>query len=113
MLLKDMVFSSIGALSKESILRKHLSMLNDEEISNFGQKLKIITDLDLKMNETLNINIFSREFVTQLFIDRFVYRPMQIDKFGFMPLYPSETMLWDSNQLPRSSSFTNDEVFLI
>ena len=108
--LQDLVFSSVGELNKREALCKHLDNLDDDQLRSLAGKLHILTEKDTL---TSTAEVFgSREMVYELFVERFVARPRQLNELNMLSLYPTEDLLWDSNQIPRSEGFSGNEVRL-
>ena len=106
--LQDLVFSSVGELNKREVLCKHLDSLDDDQLQSLAEKLHVLTEKDTL---TLNAEVFhSREMVYELFVERYVARPRQLNELNMLSLYPTEDLLWDSNQIPRSEGFSGNEV---
>jgi len=107
-MLQDLVFSSVGELMKKDSLSKHLQYLTDDQLLAMAIKLQIVTDKDASND------VFStREEIFELFYEKFVTRPRQLSELSKLPLYPTEELLWDNNQLPRSESYSGNEVIIL
>lgn len=117
--LKDLVFCSVGELSKKEQLLRHLQLLDGPQLVQLGRKLGVITDLDLaisadsKNSRNLVLNLDDEQVLWELLTDFLVPRPRHIDELNMMPLYPNEKLLWDQNQLPVSEHNSGHDVLAL
>jgi intron-binding protein aquarius len=105
--LKDLVFCSVGELSKRESLMNSIQVLDSDQLIDLAMKLSILTEKDLSADSPLEI---TDEFVIDLLMDSLLPRTRQIDELNMIPLYPTETLLWDTHQLPLSSRYSNNAV---
>jgi hypothetical protein len=49
--LKDLVFSSVGELTKKKFLLKHIELLTKEQLLLLDEKMQVVTDKDLSTNK--------------------------------------------------------------
>jgi len=105
--LKDLVFCSVGELSKRESLMNSIQVLDSDQLIDLAMKLSILTEKDLSSDSPLEI---TDEFVIDLLMDSLLPRTRQIDELNMIPLYPTETLLWDTHQLPLSSRYSNNAV---
>ena len=105
--LKDLVFCSVGELSKRESLMNSIQVLDSDQLIDLAMKLSILTEKDLSAHSPLEI---TDEFVIDLLMDSLLPRTRQIDELNMIPLYPTETLLWDTHQLPLSSRYSNNAV---
>eukprot|EP01038_Epipyxis_sp_PR26KG_P005853 gene5853-8076_t len=106
--LQDMVFSSMGEVGKREFLVKSFESLTKDELFDVAKKMHILTEHDFDQN----INLDS-EFALNLIIDYIVPRPSKVDEINMLPLFPTEELLWDENQLPLSSTFNGNQVLAL
>ena len=129
--LRDLVFSSVGELSKREHLLRHIQLLESDQLLKLGKALRIVTDTDENITSTstagatgtsdvllhgrrwLNLRGDDGAFLRDLLLEHLVPRARQIDALNMMPLYPSEQLLWDRHQLPLSSFYNGDEVLAL
>lgn len=107
--LKELIFSSTGALGDETNLLKHLELLSIEELCSFAFELGIISTRDLdRLGEPGPSNIDLQEFLLDLFADEFRIRQGQLQSLNQLPLHPNEKLLWDENQIPSGNTYRSD-----
>lgn len=110
--LKDIVFCSVGELSKKEYLVRHIQLLDYSELLDLAKKLFVITDRD-ELDSNLSWFTLEESFLLELVLEHLLPRQRHIDECNMMSLYPTETLLWDTDQLPISSkhaSNTGNEV---
>ena len=103
--LQDLTYSSLGELAKRETLVKHFDQLDDAQLRDLASKMHVLSEKN-KRTPALQ----QREAVCELLCERLVVRPRQLKELNRLPLYPTEELLWDSNQLPRSEGFSGNEV---
>ena len=112
-LLKDLVFSSQGALADHIVLVKHLLLLSLFELVGLTKELGYISDRFLGCMKALypsedeyerRVTLYCHEIITS----HTVPRSLQTDTLNRLSLYPSETHLWDPESVPRSQVYTGD-----
>ena len=118
--LKDLIFCSVGELSKKQHLLRHLQLLDQPQLIQLGQKLSIITDRDMKISSEGQsslrnslLNLENEEILWELLTDYLIPRSSHIEDLNMMSLYPNETLLWDFNQLPLNSNHFGNEVLAL
>jgi intron-binding protein aquarius len=117
--LRDLVFCSVGELSKKQYLLRHIQLLDHAQLIKLSRQLGVLTDKDLAIagdsaaarNSVLDLS--DEQVLWDLLIDHLVPRPRHIDDLNMMPLYPTEALLWDQNQLPLSSHYSGNDVLAL
>jgi intron-binding protein aquarius len=118
--LKDLVFCSVGELSKKPQLLRHLQLLDQAQLVRLGELLGVITDRDLTLSalgqasaRNAVLDLQSEEVLWELLTDYLVPRPSHIDELNLLPLYPTEALLWDADKLPLNSNHFGNEVLAL
>lgn len=121
--LRDLVFASLGQVSRHDFLQKQFLMLKTSELSRLTIQLGYITEAVLKQLETSIRNRLNTEpsmdteiddvveqetvaFLQQLLFSKLVRRSTQLEEVNKLSLYPNETLLWDEQLVPRNQSYT-------
>lgn len=131
-ILKDLIFSSAGELSKSEILKKHFQILTTKQLIDIGTRLGRISSKDIELfNTTNNIDddnddsmavkksvllspvefledSLLRSYVMDVLLDLLSVRKNQLDSLNRLSLYPTEELLWDPFQVPYGNTYTND-----
>lgn len=97
---KDIIFTSLGELSKKDNLINHLAVLSPEDIFNLASSLKLIHDKD-----QLNFNVPEDiKLIHALIIDFVIPKKLSQSVVDNISVYPTEDILWDHNVLPLNST---------
>jgi intron-binding protein aquarius len=123
--MKDFALCAIGSVSTKEELSKHLSVLNDAELENLGQRLclfpddkdQIVTEWDSTISTLASPTdtVLSKRFLgdanfkLDVLVSTYEKRVSQIDQINRTPLFPTERLLWDTNMVP-SGRFYGDRV---
>ncbi len=123
--LKDFALCAIGSVSTKDELTKHLSVLQDPELESLGQRLCLLPDgtdtavtqwaSTLSTVERPTDAVLSPRFLggaafkLHVLVATYEKRVSQIDRINRTPLFPTETLLWDTNMVP-SGRFYGDRV---
>lgn len=102
--LKDLVFSSMGIISKRPHLERLLALCNNEDLITIANKMKI-WGRPISATDTSEMAILK-----EVIFDKVCTRSLHSEIFDSMTLYPNEEFLWDGNSLPLSSSYQADQV---
>ena len=116
--LRDLVFCSVGELSKKQYLLRHIQLLDLPQLIKLAQKLGVLSDQDLTIaadasavrNSVLNLE--DEAVLWELLVEHLMPRPSHLDELNLMPLYPTESLLWDYNTLPLSH-YSGNEVLAL
>lgn len=118
--LKDLVFCSVGELSKKAQLLRHLQLLDQPQLMQLGKKLGVITDRDEALSalgadspRNAVVDLQSEEVLWELLTEYLVPRASHLDDLNMMPLYPTESLLWDADKLPLNSNHFGNEVLAL
>jgi intron-binding protein aquarius len=118
--LKDLVFCSVGELSKKQHLLRHIQLLDQPQLLQLAQKLSIVTDKDMDIlaqgaaaarNAVLDLG--DERVLWDLITDSLVPRASQLEDLNMTPLYPTEALLWDRDKLPLSNHYSGNEVLAL
>ncbi|XP_076053378.1 RNA helicase aquarius [Oratosquilla oratoria] len=96
--LRQLTFSNIASIDTEQSLKKHLSQLDDEDLHTLIKLLHLVAEGDTSCD---------RGFLMSLIVWKYQKRPSQMEAINRMPLYPTETIIWDDNIVP-SEYFSGD-----
>lgn len=109
--LEDLVFSSVGELCKKESLLKYMDLLDDTQLTDLACKVGVVTDKDLAMNGDTDSpsTALDPSLVKDLLCSALVTRERQLDQMNRLSLYPTEELLWDLDQIPKSTAYTGDE----
>jgi intron-binding protein aquarius len=104
--LREMALANIASVDTRSSLLHHLGQLSDERLRELCVLLNLLPDSppDGKMEP--------REFMMEIIIFKHERRISQLDAINEMPLYPSETLLWDQNVVP-AENYTGETVLAL
>ena len=117
--LRDLVFCSVGELSKKQYLLRHIQLLDQPQLVKLALQLGVVTDKDLTIAADASavrntvLNLQHEEVLWELLTDDLVPRPRALDELNLMPSYPTEDLLWDLNKLPLSSHYSGNEVLAL
>jgi len=117
--LRDLVFCSVGELSKKQYLLRHIQLLDQQQLVKLALQLGVVTDKDLAISADASavrnavLNLEDEQVLWELLTDDLIPRARALDELNLMPLYPTETLLWDLNQLPLSSHYSGNEVLAL
>jgi intron-binding protein aquarius len=100
--LRDLVFSSLGQLSKRDQLLKHFQLLNDDELRGIAKHLKLIDDEGVKE--------LSAALIKEILLNKLCKKPQLVDHYQQISLYPTEEDLWNEAVLPFSSTLSSATV---
>jgi intron-binding protein aquarius len=95
--LRQVFISNVSAIDTRNNLIKHFEQLNDSELVEFGSLL------NLGDEQTLS----DRNLIMELIVSKHERTSSQLQALNAMPLYPSETIIWDEN-LVSSEYFSGD-----
>lgn len=98
--LRQVFISNVSAIDTRNNLMKHFEELNDSELIKFGSLLNLSDEEILKEN-------FNRNLIMELIVSKHERTSSQLQALNAMPLYPSETIIWDEN-LVSSEYFSGD-----
>ncbi len=99
--LRDLVFSSVGELSRRECLLRHLELLPDDRLADLARRISVLTEKDSEVDG---------DFVRELLCEELVARDSQMEELAMMSLFPTEQLLWDEHQLPLSNTYTGEQV---
>ncbi|CAK0785152.1 hypothetical protein CVIRNUC_008358 [Coccomyxa viridis] len=92
--LKELALSNCGTLQKRSVLEPALKGLDFAELQNLVvRQLRLVADDDLWAQNP--------EFLMEVVVSKYERRRSQTETVNAMPLYPTEAILWDENQVPK------------
>mmetsp|Transcript_15961 Transcript_15961/g.37841 ORF Transcript_15961/g.37841 Transcript_15961/m.37841 type:complete len:1392 (+) Transcript_15961:941-5116(+) len=91
--LRELALSNCGQVSDKRFLSKELGKLTGEQLRHLATKqLCLINEMD-SMSDDLG-------FLTDVILKRYEGRKSQREAINEMPLYPTESVLWDDSQIP-------------
>ncbi|XP_024517313.1 RNA helicase aquarius [Selaginella moellendorffii] len=98
--LKEMALSNVGALNNRKELTKWLSKLSVQELKDLVcNKLMLIPASDTWADRV--------DFLKEVLVSAFEKRQSQRDFINGLPLYPTETVMWDESLVP-SVNYTGE-----
>jgi intron-binding protein aquarius len=107
--LKDLVYSSLGLLSKKDVLHSFLRLLETEELSLFARKLHLLEPEQETSSSTLPTNDEKmNSFLMDLFFHKFCNNSYQrfMNKLKKISCYPTEEIIFNQLKVPFYSSST-------
>lgn len=102
-LLRGLVFSSIGELTKKPELSKHVALLSKSDLLLIAKELNLYHDKDQEVFGLNGENI-DDDFLKELIFEFLSFRPMLIERINKLPLYPTEELLWNEEFILSNSS---------
>lgn len=100
--LKDLALANCGTLSDANVLRKELAKLSHEEVKQLVvEQLRLVAE-----DEPL---VDSNEFLMDVMVHSYEQRRSQRKMVSGIPLYPTEELLFDENQVP-TNDYKGDAV---
>lgn len=98
--MKEFSFLSVGCIDKSNKLRHYFDQMSREDLLKLCNLLHLLSkDCDKLHND--------KAILTDLLVARYERRPSQLEAINRMPLYPTETIIWDDNIVP-SEYYTGD-----
>ncbi|KAL5274552.1 AQR family protein [Megaselia abdita] len=95
--LKMFALKNIAAVDTREALKRHFCPMNQETLKEIACFLNLIP---AELNEPFHWHRLDKEFLTELLISRHERRVSQLESLNVMPLYPTETIIWDENIVP-------------
>lgn len=91
--LRDLALANCGSVEKRDTLRKYLNLLEPEELKFLvTQQLRLVAEDDPWADRI--------EFLMEVMVSTYERRRFQTEVINELPLYPTEAILWDENQVP-------------
>ncbi|KAL3158109.1 hypothetical protein ABBQ32_011710 [Trebouxia sp. C0010 RCD-2024] len=91
--LRDLALANCGSVEKRDTLRKYLNLLQPEELKFLvTQQLRLVAEDDPWADRI--------EFLMEVMVTTYERRRFQTEVINELPLYPTEAILWDENQVP-------------
>jgi intron-binding protein aquarius len=100
--LRKFALSNVAAIDNRVELKRHLSVLSDEELRQLCQHLNLLGPRNSTGRE-------SREFLLELIISKHERRLSQVEAINERSVYPDEMILWDDSVIP-DINFTGERV---
>jgi len=98
--LKELALSNCGTVEKRDALRRHLSALSEDELRFLvTRQLRLVAEDDPWAQH--------KSFLQEVMMYTYERRRFQREVINEMPLYPTEGILWDENQIP-SVNYTGE-----
>ncbi|KAK9820367.1 hypothetical protein WJX72_009525 [[Myrmecia] bisecta] len=98
--LRELALANCGTVERREVLREHLSKLSQEELTRLvTEQLRLVAADDPWAQRT--------DFLLEVMLSSYQRRRFQTDVINEMPLYPTESILWDENQVP-SVAYTGE-----
>uniref|UniRef100_A0A7S3R311 Intron-binding protein aquarius n=1 Tax=Dunaliella tertiolecta TaxID=3047 RepID=A0A7S3R311_DUNTE len=98
--LHDLALANCGTVEKREVLRRHLASMSHEDLIKLMVKqLRLVSETDPW--------IASKPFLQEVMLTTYERRRSQREVINEMPLYPTEGVLWDENQIP-SVNYTGE-----
>ncbi|GAX76342.1 hypothetical protein CEUSTIGMA_g3788.t1 [Chlamydomonas eustigma] len=91
--LKELALSNCGSVEKRDTLKRYLSALSEDE-------LRFLTTRQLRLVSEQDPWAQQKEFLQEVMLSTYERRRFQREVINEMPLYPTEGVLWDDNQIP-------------
>ncbi|CAL8471736.1 g11278 [Coccomyxa elongata] len=92
--LRDLALANCGTLQKRSVLQPALEGLPHEQLSRLvTRQLRLVAEDDPMAADP--------EFLAEVVVSRYERQKSQTEVVNAMPLYPTEAILWDDNQVPQ------------
>ncbi|XP_064457354.1 RNA helicase aquarius-like [Ornithodoros turicata] len=94
--LRPFALSNVASVDTREKLLNHFGSLKTEELHRIAASLFLVAPLK-KSDEK---STYDHEFLQELLISQHEKRQSQLDSLNEMPLYPTETVVWDENVVP-------------
>ena len=101
--LKELYLSNIASIDKRESLIRIFDQLSNENLQEFMKILQI---------ESYHAQTFNRELTLEALAYSFERVASQLDSLNEMPLYPTESIIWDENLVPNQY-FDNDSCLAL
>eukprot|EP00798_Chlamydomonas_sp_ICE-L_P018650 gene18650-25166_t len=103
--LKELALSNCGSVEKRDVLKRHLAALTEDELRFLvTHQLRLVAEDDPWAQD--------KGFLTEVMLSTYERRRMQREVINEMPLYPTEGVLWDENQIP-SANYTGESCLAL
>jgi intron-binding protein aquarius len=103
--LRDLALANCGSVAKREVLAKELARLGPEE-------LKLLVTRQLRLVDGADPWAGDAAFLTEVMLSAYERRRPQREVINEMPLYPTEAVLLDENQVP-SANYAGDAVLAL
>ncbi|DBB15126.1 TPA: hypothetical protein ACH3X3_004135 [Trebouxia sp. C0006] len=91
--LRDLALANCGSVEKRDTLRKYLNLLEPQELKFLvTQQLRLVSEEDPWADRI--------DFLMEVMVSTYERRRFQTEVINELPLYPTESILWDENQVP-------------
>ncbi len=107
--LRGLMFSSLGELVKHTELSRHFAVLGKDELLSIAKKLAVYNDNDEKLYG-IQAELIEEEFIKDLIFDYLSVRSLLMERINKLPLYPTETLLWDDDFLPSRAFHDHEQA---
>lgn len=104
--MKDFALANIGAIESRETLFAHLASMPKEHLVTLLQKVRLMP------KEEVDPLWGDHSFVLEAATAYHERRISQLDAINAMPLYPTESLLWDENVVP-SINYTGEQVLAL
>lgn len=121
--LQDLIFASVGELSKRENLIRYFKSMSDADLQDLSMKLGIISEKDVSRfssrmehdgnTDDENHNTSLIDFIIDVLVDALAARASQLDHLNRLSLYPTEELLWDPTQVPSGNAFRGEQVLAL
>ena len=97
---RELSFSSVASLDKASKLKHYFNQMSAKDLNELCNSLHLLPVYEDELHK-------QKSYMIELLISKYETRPSQLDAINKMPLYPTETVIWDDNIVP-SQYYTGD-----
>jgi intron-binding protein aquarius len=105
--LQPVIYAGVGLLcarqQKHSYLERSFAGFPEEDLRQLLHRLRLIDAVDKTVNQ---------DFMLQILAYHLAIPPYPMDQLKSFPLYPTESILWDHNLIPPSSSMLRSTTVL-
>ena len=98
--MKEFSFLSVASVDQSKKLKHYFDQMSLGELTNLCNLLHLLSKSPDHLHKDKN-------FLIDLMIAKYERRPSQLEAINRMPLYPTETIIWDDNIVP-SEYYTGD-----
>ncbi|KAK8780544.1 hypothetical protein V5799_018116 [Amblyomma americanum] len=94
--LRRFSLSNVANVDTREKLLKHFGSLKTEDLHRLAASLFLVPPMNSESKESP----YSHTFLEELLISRHERRQSQLESLNEMPLYPTESIIWDENVVP-------------
>ena len=93
--LEEFAYAGVESAARRSFLEEEMSKLDDDELKKLCYALRLTDDENGEID---------RRRLLAIICYRYASRPGELQKVAKLPIFPSESLLWDVNQIPSTHS---------